>query len=123
MRTDVGRGRQPVCRETLRARTSPQRAPAGAPAAPAILVGGGGERKTLRLVARYADACGFIERGLGPEGLRRKCAVLREHCERVGRDYAEIDKTVLSRVSRSRDGTGNAPSGGARSSRSGPPSG
>jgi F420-dependent oxidoreductase-like protein len=78
---------------------------------PPILVGGGGERKTLRLVARYADACNFFERGLGPEGLRRKCAVLREHCDRVGRDYADIDKTVLSRVSLSRDGTGHAPSG------------
>jgi hypothetical protein len=62
-------------------------------------------------VARYADACNFIERGLGPEGLRRKCAILKDHCDRVGRDYEEIDKTVLSRVSLSRDGTGQARSG------------
>ena len=78
---------------------------------PPILIGGGGEKKTLRLVATYADACNFFERGLGPDGLRRKCEVLREHCARVGRDYAEIDKTVLSRVSLSKDGTGHAPSG------------
>jgi alkanesulfonate monooxygenase SsuD/methylene tetrahydromethanopterin reductase-like flavin-dependent oxidoreductase (luciferase family) len=59
---------------------------------PPILVGGGGERKTLRLVARYADACNLFD---APE-LPHKLAVLREHCEREGRPYEGIQKTVLS---------------------------
>jgi F420-dependent oxidoreductase-like protein len=61
-----------------------------------ILVGGGGERKTLRLVAQYADACNIF--GRSPEMVREKLAVLREHCERLGRPYAEIEKTVLTSV-------------------------
>jgi F420-dependent oxidoreductase-like protein len=58
---------------------------------PPILIGGSGERKTLRLVAKYADACNLFP---GPE-LPRKLAVLREHCEREGRDYDEILKTCV----------------------------
>ncbi|MFG2086774.1 MULTISPECIES: LLM class F420-dependent oxidoreductase [unclassified Spirillospora] len=58
---------------------------------PPILIGGGGEQKTLRFVARYADACNLFD---GPE-LPRKLDVLRGHCEREGRDYAEIEKTSL----------------------------
>ena len=58
---------------------------------PPILVGGSGEKKTLRIVARYADACNIFD---GPE-LPRKLEVLRGHCEREGRDYAEIEKTSL----------------------------
>jgi len=61
-----------------------------------ILVGGGGERKTLRLVAQYADACNVF--GRSPEFVRSKLAVLREHCARLGRPYAEIEKTVLTSV-------------------------
>jgi F420-dependent oxidoreductase-like protein len=57
---------------------------------PPILIGGGGEKKTLRLVAVYAQACNLFA---GPE-LEHKLAVLREHCEREGRDYAEIEKTA-----------------------------
>ncbi|MGZ3586582.1 MAG: LLM class F420-dependent oxidoreductase [Candidatus Limnocylindrales bacterium] len=60
---------------------------------PPILVGGGGEQKTLRLVAQYADACNVFG---GPDQLRHKYAVLREHCEAVGRDYATIEKTNLN---------------------------
>ncbi len=60
---------------------------------PPIMVGGGGERKTLRLVARYADACNVFG---GPDQLRHKYAVLREHCEAVGRDYATIEKSNLN---------------------------
>lgn len=61
---------------------------------PPVLVGGGGERKTLRLVAQYADACNLFPEG--PDGVRHKLEVLRRHCEDVGRDYDEIEKTMLS---------------------------
>jgi F420-dependent oxidoreductase-like protein len=56
---------------------------------PPILIGGGGERKTLRLVAEYAQACNLFP---GPD-LAHKLDVLRGHCEAVGRDYDEIEKT------------------------------
>jgi F420-dependent oxidoreductase-like protein len=55
-----------------------------------ILIGGGGEKKTLRFVAKYADACNLFG---GPD-LSHKLDVLREHCAREGRDYDEIEKTV-----------------------------
>jgi len=58
---------------------------------PPILIGGSGERKTLRLVAQYADACNLFA---GPEQLRGKLDVLRRHCEDVGRDFDSIMKTV-----------------------------
>lgn len=58
---------------------------------PPIIVGGAGERKTLRLVARYADGCNLFA---GRE-LPHKLEVLREHCERENRDYASLTKTVL----------------------------
>jgi F420-dependent oxidoreductase-like protein len=66
---------------------------------PPILIGGGGERKTLRLVARYADACNLFP---GP-GLPAKLEVLRRHCEAEGRDYAEIEKTTALVVERGED--------------------
>ena len=56
-----------------------------------ILVGGGGERKTLRIVAKYADACNL---GGGFENVKRKDEILRRHCEEVGRDESEIERTV-----------------------------
>src|SRR5215468_8617561 len=56
---------------------------------PPIMIGGGGERKTLRLVAKYADACNLFP---GPD-LARKLDVLRAHCDAEGRDYDEITKT------------------------------
>ncbi len=59
---------------------------------PPILIGGGGERKTLRLVAKYADACNLFPT---PE-LPHKLDVLRQHCEREGRDYDDIEKTVIT---------------------------
>jgi F420-dependent oxidoreductase-like protein len=62
---------------------------------PRILIGGSGEKKTLRLVARYADACNLFA-FQGEEVIRHKLAVLRAHCEREGRDYAAIEKTVLT---------------------------
>jgi alkanesulfonate monooxygenase len=58
---------------------------------PPILIGGGGERKTLRLVAKYAQACNLFP---SPE-LPRKLDILRQHCADVGRDYDEIEKTVM----------------------------
>lgn len=63
---------------------------------PPIMVGGSGERKTLRLVARYADACNlFANPEQGAVVVRHKLDVLRAHCEREGRDYDTIRKTVL----------------------------
>ena len=56
-----------------------------------ILIGGGGERKTLRIVARYADACNV---GGGFENVRRKDEILRRHCDEVGRDESEIERTA-----------------------------
>lgn len=64
---------------------------------PPILIGGGGEKKTLRLVAEYGDACNLFAQ-LGPEALRHKLDVLKGHCEDVGRDYGEIEKTTLGTV-------------------------
>ena len=77
---------------------------------PPILIGGGGEKKTLRLVAQYANASNLFDTGLGPEGVPRKLEVLRAHCDDVGRDFAEIEKTVLARLSLGASG-GTAPSG------------
>jgi F420-dependent oxidoreductase-like protein len=58
---------------------------------PPILIGGAGEKKTLRLVAKYAQACNVAG---GPDAAH-KLEVLREHCEREGRDYDEIEKTAV----------------------------
>lgn len=57
---------------------------------PPIMIGGGGEKKTLRLVAQYGDACNLFN----TSELPRKLDVLRQHCADVGRDYDEITKTV-----------------------------
>ena len=61
---------------------------------PRILIGGSGEKKTLRIVAKYADACNIFAHE-GPEVVRHKLSVLREHCEREGRNYGDIEKTVI----------------------------
>ncbi|MBA2275671.1 MAG: LLM class F420-dependent oxidoreductase [Chloroflexi bacterium] len=63
---------------------------------PPILIGGGGERTTLRLVARYGDACNILVPNPGES--RAKLEVLRRHCDEVGRDYDEIEKTALIEV-------------------------
>jgi F420-dependent oxidoreductase-like protein len=65
---------------------------------PPILIGGMGERRTLRLVARYADACNLFDIPDGGATIRRKLAVLGEHCEAAGRPYGEIEKTVSMRL-------------------------
>jgi alkanesulfonate monooxygenase SsuD/methylene tetrahydromethanopterin reductase-like flavin-dependent oxidoreductase (luciferase family) len=59
---------------------------------PPILIGGSGERKTLRLVARYADACNLFG---DADTVRHKLEVLKDHCRAEGRDYEDIEKTVL----------------------------
>ena len=65
---------------------------------PPILIGGMGERRTLRLVARYADACNLFDIPDGGATIRHKLAVLAEHCEAAGRPYEEIEKTVSTRL-------------------------
>ena len=64
------------------------------PDGPPILVGGSGERKTLRLVARYADACNLY--GFEPAGMKHKIEVLDRHCAEVGRDPSEVRRTALA---------------------------
>lgn len=61
---------------------------------PKVLIGGGGERKTLRLVAQYADACNLF--GSSPEEVAHKLGVLRRHCDEVGRDFDDIRVTILA---------------------------
>jgi len=61
---------------------------------PPILIGGSGERKTLRLVAQYADACNLF--GESPDVIRHKLEVLRGHCDTLGRDYDAIEKTMIT---------------------------
>jgi len=60
---------------------------------PPIMIGGGGERRTLRLVARYGDACNILVPDPGES--RHKLEVLRRHCEEIGRPYGAIEKTSL----------------------------
>jgi F420-dependent oxidoreductase-like protein len=64
---------------------------------PPILIGGLGERKTLRLVARHADACNLFD-FIGAGALRQKLEVLARHCDAERRDFATIEKTTLGRV-------------------------
>jgi F420-dependent oxidoreductase-like protein len=69
---------------------------------PPILIGGSGEKKTLRLVAKYAQACNLF---MSPD-LAHKLDVLRAHCDDVGRDYDEIEKTVMGPLDPGPDGAG-----------------
>jgi F420-dependent oxidoreductase-like protein len=69
---------------------------------PPIMIGGGGEKKTLRLVARYADACNLF----GTDEVGHKLDVLRAHCADVGRDYDEIEKTATIPFELGRGGEG-----------------
>jgi F420-dependent oxidoreductase-like protein len=61
---------------------------------PTILIGGSGERKTLRLVAQYGDACNLF--GTSPDEVAHKIEVLQRHCDDVGRDFADIKVTILA---------------------------
>jgi alkanesulfonate monooxygenase len=88
------RGGHYTLERTLNVPQSPQRPH------PPILIGGAGERKTLRLVAQYAQACNLFD---SPE-LEHKLDVLRGHCAAVGRDYDEIEKTVMMPLDPGADG-------------------
>lgn len=72
------------------AETISQPAPVSSPRPP-IMIGGSGERKTLRMVAQYADISNLNL--TEPEEIAHKLAVLREHCDRLGRDYDAIEKS------------------------------
>src|SRR5262249_40364173 len=61
---------------------------------PPILIGGMGEKKTLALVAQYAQSCNLL--AVQPEVIRQKLEVLNRHCEALGRDYAGIEKTLTA---------------------------
>jgi F420-dependent oxidoreductase-like protein len=65
---------------------------------PPILIGGMGERRTLRLVARYADACNLFDIPDGGATVRHKLDVLRGHCDEVGRPFGDILKTISTRL-------------------------
>jgi F420-dependent oxidoreductase-like protein len=67
---------------------------------PRLLVGGGGEQKTLRLVARYADACNVFG---GPDQIRHKYAVLRQRCAEENRRFEDIERTNLQSVDLGRE--------------------
>ena len=69
---------------------------------PPILIGGGGEKKTLRLVAQYADSCNIAF--YDPEEAAHKLEVLRGHCADVGRNYDEIEKTAQTRFNLGENG-------------------
>ena len=69
---------------------------------PPIMIGGGGERKTLRLVAQYGDACNVFG---GPTAIHHKYEVLREHCATISRDPGEIERSTLQGVHLKREST------------------
>ncbi len=89
--TRAYRGRHYRLEETL---NRPQ--PISSPHPP-VMIGGLGERKTLRLAAQYGDACNLFT-FIGPEALRHKLDVLARHCDEVGRPYDEIERTTLGTV-------------------------
>lgn len=70
---------------------------------PPILIGGTGEKKTLRFVAQYGDACNLFAR-MGNDALQHKLNVLRDHCQALGRPYEQIEKTTLDVLHITRDG-------------------
>jgi F420-dependent oxidoreductase-like protein len=71
---------------------------------PPVLIGGPGETKTLRFVAKYGDACNLFLR-MGDDVLQHKFDVLREHCDNENRPYTDIEKTSLDRLHVTRDGS------------------
>jgi alkanesulfonate monooxygenase SsuD/methylene tetrahydromethanopterin reductase-like flavin-dependent oxidoreductase (luciferase family) len=71
---------------------------------PPIMIGGMGEQKTFRLIARYGDACNIFA-WRGAAAVKQKYDVLRERCDEIGRPYSEIEKTTLSGLIVTPDGT------------------
>ncbi len=71
---------------------------------PPIMIGGMGPKKTLRMVAQYADACNIFE-GAGKEKMQSALDTLKAHCERLGRDYETVEKTSLGTVHLSKKDT------------------
>ncbi len=71
---------------------------------PRIMIGGTGPKKTLRMVAQYADACNIGD-WVGAENMQQALDALKAHCERLGRDYDTIEKTSLSTVNLSEKDT------------------
>ncbi|MFN2188661.1 MAG: LLM class flavin-dependent oxidoreductase, partial [Candidatus Promineifilaceae bacterium] len=71
---------------------------------PRIMVGGTGPKKTLRMVAQYADACNIGE-WVGDAKMRKALDTLRAHCDRLGRDYETVEKTSLCTVHLTGDDT------------------
>ncbi len=74
---------------------------------PRIMIGGTGPKKTLRMVAQYADACNIGE-WVGTEKMQKALDTLKEHCDTLGRDYDTIEKTSLCTVDLSKDDTVNS---------------
>lgn len=74
---------------------------------PPIMIGGMGEKKTLRLVAQYADACNLFAR-VGNDVIKEKLDILKRHCDEVGRPYEQIEKTCLDTVHLAAGGTSAA---------------
>jgi alkanesulfonate monooxygenase SsuD/methylene tetrahydromethanopterin reductase-like flavin-dependent oxidoreductase (luciferase family) len=70
---------------------------------PPILVGGTGEKRTLRLVAEYADACNLFDIPDGGATVRERLELLHRHCAELGRDPAEVETTVSTRLERGED--------------------
>src|SRR5258708_21696865 len=70
---------------------------------PPILIGGAGQRKTLRLVAQYGDACNFSLTSLGIDEAQHKLGALREHCQSTSRPNRHIEKTIIKRIHRTND--------------------
>ena len=71
---------------------------------PRIMIGGMGPKKTLRMVAQYADACNFFE-GAGTENMQKALDTLKAHCDNLGRDYNTIERTSLGTAHLSGDDT------------------